>query len=91
VASFGLTRHERVRTQSFRDRIQAALSHLHELRVGEPNGRILVYGTRSAHEPFLWLVGYGDWTGYASATVIGVGRMARATVDEIGRSFADGG
>jgi hypothetical protein len=32
----------------------------------------------------LWLVGYGDWTGFASATLIGVGRSARATVEEIG-------
>ena len=31
----------------------------------------------------LWLVGYGNWTGFASATLIGVGRSARATVDQI--------
>ena len=31
----------------------------------------------------LWLVGYGEWTGYASATLIGVGRSARATVEQI--------
>jgi hypothetical protein len=31
----------------------------------------------------LWLVGYGDWTGYASATLVGVGRTARSTVEEI--------
>jgi hypothetical protein len=48
-----------------------------------PNGRVEVRGTRSVREPRLWLVGYGDWTGYASATLIGVGRTARATVDEI--------
>ena len=29
------------------------------------------------------LVGYGEWTGFASATLIGVGRSARATVDEV--------
>jgi putative flavoprotein involved in K+ transport len=39
-----------------------ALSHLHELRGGEPNGRILVRGTRSVREPLLWLIAYGDWT-----------------------------
>jgi putative flavoprotein involved in K+ transport len=38
----------------------------------------------------LWLVGYGDWTPYASATLIGVGRSARATVDEIVRAFGGG-
>jgi len=42
-----------------------------------------VRGTRSVAEPRLWLVGYGEWTGFASATLIGVGRSARATVDEI--------
>lgn len=31
----------------------------------------------------LWLVGYGNWTGFASATLIGVGRSARKAVDEI--------
>ena len=60
-----------------------ALAHLASLGVIEPNGRIAVHGTRSIREPRLWLVGYGDWTGYASATLIGVGRTARATVDEI--------
>jgi hypothetical protein len=45
-------------------------------------------GTRSVAEPRLWLVGYGDWTGFASATIIGVGRSARATVDEIAATLA---
>ncbi|HEX6052946.1 MAG TPA: ArsO family NAD(P)H-dependent flavin-containing monooxygenase, partial [Gemmatimonadaceae bacterium] len=56
-----------------------ALGHLASLAIAEPNGRIAVRGTRSVREPRLWLVGYGDWTGYASATLIGVGRSARAT------------
>ena len=64
-----------------------ALRHLIPLGVIEPNGRIDVRGTRSVREPRLWLVGYGDWTGYASATLIGVGRTARATVDEIVRAL----
>ena len=68
-----------------------ALSHLHELRVGEPDGRLLVRGTRSVREALLWLVGYGDWTAYASATLIGGGRGARATVDEIVRALGRGG
>ena len=66
-----------------------ALSHLSRLGAMEPNGRIAVRGTRSVRLPMLWLVGYGDWTGYASATLIGVGRSARATVDEIVRALAD--
>ena len=60
-----------------------AIQHLAPLGVVAPNGRIEVRGTRSVREPRLWLVGYGDWTGYASATLIGVGRTARATVEEI--------
>lgn len=60
-----------------------ALAHLDALGVREPGGRIPVRGTRSTREPRLWLVGYGDWTGFASATLIGVGRWARATVGEI--------
>jgi pyruvate/2-oxoglutarate dehydrogenase complex dihydrolipoamide dehydrogenase (E3) component len=64
-----------------------ALSHLAELGVAEPNGRMLVRGARSVREPRLWLVGYGDWTGYASATLIGVGRGARMTVEELARAL----
>jgi cation diffusion facilitator CzcD-associated flavoprotein CzcO len=66
-----------------------ALAHLTSLGLIEPNGRIRVRGTRSVGEPRLWLVGYGDWTGYASATLIGVGRTARATVDEIVAMLGD--
>jgi putative flavoprotein involved in K+ transport len=60
-----------------------ALEHLKPLGVVESNGRVTVSGTRSVKEPNLWLVGYGNWTGFASATLIGVGRTARATVKEI--------
>jgi putative flavoprotein involved in K+ transport len=64
------------------------LEHLSPLGVAEPNARVRVGGTRSLREPRLWLVGYGEWTGYASATLIGVGRTARATVDEIAHALA---
>lgn len=46
-------------------------------------GRISTQDTRAVDVPGLWLVGYGNWTGFASATLIGVGRSARATVEEI--------
>lgn len=62
---------------------QPALDHLAPLGVLEADGRVAVQGTQAVREPRLWLVGYGEWTGYASATLIGVGRSARATVDEI--------
>lgn len=65
-----------------------ALSHLEPLGVFDPDGRILVEGNRAIKEPRLWLVGYGDWTGYASATLIGVGRTARTTVEQITAELA---
>jgi len=60
-----------------------ALDHLAPLGVLDPEGRVELRGNRSAQEPRLWLVGYGEWTGFASATLIGVGRSARAAVEEI--------
>ncbi|MEU8108769.1 ArsO family NAD(P)H-dependent flavin-containing monooxygenase [Nonomuraea muscovyensis] len=63
-----------------------ALGHLAPLRLRGPDGRIPVEGTRAIGEPRLHLLGYGDWTGPASATLIGAGRTARETVAEIMRS-----
>ena len=60
-----------------------ALDHLAPLGVLGPDGRVELKGNRSVREPRLWLLGYGDWTGFASATLIGVGRSARAAVEEI--------
>ena len=60
-----------------------ALSLLADLGVVQPDGQVATTGTRSVALPSLWLVGYGSWTGFASATLIGVGRPARATVEEI--------
>lgn len=47
------------------------------------NNRINTIGTKATDLRGLWLVGFGDWTGYASATLIGVGRTAKKTVEEI--------
>ena len=60
-----------------------SLDHLRPLGVINEKGRVDTEGTHSIKEPHLWLVGYGNWTGFASATLIGVGRSARKTVDEI--------
>ena len=57
-----------------------ALRHLAPLRLRDASGRVRTPGaggTRSEVEPRLFLVGYGDWTGPASATLLGVGRTAR--------------
>ena len=60
-----------------------ALSHLSGLDITNQNGRADTIGTRSSKVENLWFVGYGNWTGFASATLIGVGRSARQTVEEI--------
>jgi cation diffusion facilitator CzcD-associated flavoprotein CzcO len=60
-----------------------ALDHLSELGVIEADGKVAVEGTRALKQPNLWLVGYGEWTGAASATLIGVTRTARSAVSEI--------
>jgi cation diffusion facilitator CzcD-associated flavoprotein CzcO len=59
------------------------LSHLKSLDVVNADGKADANGTRSRKVDGLWLVGYGNWTGFASATLIGVGRSAKKTVEEI--------
>jgi putative flavoprotein involved in K+ transport len=59
-----------------------AIQHLRPLGLRTHDGRIPVggpSGTAALAEPRLHLVGYGDWTGPASATLAGVGPSARAT------------
>ncbi len=65
-----------------------ALGHLQPLGILGPDGRPPLDGTRAVVEPRLWLVGYGEWTGFASATLIGVGRSARATAEEVAHALA---
>ena len=60
-----------------------ALEHLRELGIIESDGKVEVKGTRSIKEPNLWLVGYGDWVGYASSTLVGVRRTARDTAIQV--------
>ncbi|MGW6936833.1 ArsO family NAD(P)H-dependent flavin-containing monooxygenase [Lentzea sp. NPDC054927] len=60
-----------------------ALSHLAPLRLRDTEGRVAVDGTTAAEEPRLHLLGYGGWTGPASATLIGVGPTAKAAVAKI--------
>jgi putative flavoprotein involved in K+ transport len=87
-------REEPVDAVIFATGFRPALSHLASLGVVDADGRVAMRtprATRVAASAPLWLVGYGDWTGFASATLIGVGRSARATVDEIVRELADRG
>ncbi|MFD7460709.1 MULTISPECIES: ArsO family NAD(P)H-dependent flavin-containing monooxygenase [unclassified Streptomyces] len=60
-----------------------ALSHLAPLQLRGRRGHIATAGTRAMEEPRLHLLGYGDWTGPASATLIGVGRPAREAARDI--------
>jgi putative flavoprotein involved in K+ transport len=60
-----------------------ALSHLARLGLRNAEGHIATQGTRAVDEPRLHVMGYGDWTGPASATLIGVGRPARDAVASI--------
>ena len=62
---------------------KASLNHLRSLDVVEPDQTVAVNDGRCIKVNNLWLVGYGEWTGMASATLIGVSRTARAAADEI--------
>ena len=60
-----------------------ALDHLTNLGLVDQEGKVAVNENRSVDLPNLWLVGYGDWTGLASATLIGVTRTARDVVKQV--------
>lgn len=77
------SRHE-VGTVVWATGFRPALRHLRGLQLGRPP---VTDGTRSLAAPGLWLVGYGDWTGPASATLVGVGRTARETVAAVARDL----
>lgn len=65
-----------------------ALAHLASLGVVQENGRVDVLNNQSTQQARLWLTGYGDWTGPASATLIGAGRVAREMVPRL-KAFLD--
>lgn len=66
-----------------------ALTHLAPLHLAGPDGRVDVDRQGCAiAEPRLWLLGYGDWTGIASATLAGVTRAAREAVAAIASACA---
>ncbi len=60
-----------------------ATGHLRGLGILNQDGKVDCEGTKALKLNGLWLVGYGSFTGFASATLIGVGRSARQTVNEI--------
>lgn len=60
-----------------------ALRHLRSLRLRTGDGYPEVEDNRSTRDPRVSFIGYGDWTGPASATLIGVGRTAKALAARI--------
>ena len=64
-----------------------ATDHLRDLQILDKDYKTSTTQTRSNLIPGLYLVGYGNWTGFASATLIGVGRSARETINEIKKHF----
>jgi putative flavoprotein involved in K+ transport len=76
-------REEKIDAVIFCTGFKPALHHLAPLQVVHADGKAETIGTRSQAVPGLWFVGYGHWTGFASATLIGVGRSAKSTVEEI--------
>ncbi|WP_456307357.1 hypothetical protein [Paeniroseomonas aquatica] len=66
-----------------------ALDHLAPLGVLDAAGRVAVREGRAVGEPRLWLLGYGDWTGLASATLAGITRTAREVAKDIARSLGE--
>ena len=59
------------------------LSWAHGLDLPRVDGRVVTDGTPKVPElPGLFLLGYGDWCGPASATLIGVGQWARLVAEQ---------
>ncbi len=74
---------ERVDAVIFATGFTPALSHLAPLVIPDAAGRIAMDGAHAAAHPHVWPLGYGDWTGFASATLIGVGRAAKRVAEGI--------
>ncbi len=62
------------------------LGALAPLATVDERGRLPMDGLHAAVHPRLFPLGYGDWTGFASATIVGVGRAAKAIVEAIATS-----
>lgn len=75
---------ERIDAVIFATGFTPALGHLAPLITPDALGRVPMTGAHAAAHSHVWPLGYGDWTGFASATLIGAGRAAKRIVDEIG-------
>lgn len=73
-------RHEPVDAVIWCTGFRPALGHLAGLHLPRANGRVVADGPAVPGVPGLYLLGYGDWCGPASATLVGVGQWAKAAV-----------
>lgn len=80
-------RKEKIDAVIFCTGFKPAQQYLSSLNVINAQGKVGTVGTKSKNIEGLWLVGYGNWTGFASATLIGVGRSAKKTVEEFRHMF----
>ena len=60
-----------------------ATSFLKEIVNTDERGIVKTEESKAIEVKGLWLAGYGNWTGYASATLIGINRNAKQTIQEI--------
>jgi hypothetical protein len=60
-----------------------ATSFLKNIATTDDRGIIKTDESKAIDIPALWLAGYGSWSGYASATLIGTNRNAKQTCTEI--------
>lgn len=60
-----------------------ATSFLKNIVSADERGIVKTEESKATEVPGLWLAGYGSWTGYASATLIGINRNAKQTCNEI--------
>lgn len=77
--------HDPVDAVIFATGFRPALAPLAPLVTPDARGRLPMDGVRAAAHPRLFPLGYGDWTGFASATLVGVGRSAKAVAEAIER------
>jgi thioredoxin reductase len=58
-------------------------SYLSDLVKLDDRGKASTMESKSTEMEGLWFVGYGNWTGYASATLIGINRNVKQTIQEV--------
>lgn len=58
-------------------------SHFKTIDIKDNRGRVPVKNNQSTKCKGLFFVGHGNWTGFASATLIGVGRTAKRVINAI--------